>query len=398
MRRIVIAILILGMVWSGGSAGAQKKASKVSSAVNVGLQAVSVVLAQPTNESIVFNVVSDKARTVTLSWTAERAASGPSRTVDLTAGKPTEVRADGLQPDTEYRYEIAETATAGRFHTQRAAGSSFTFEIIGDSHPERAHQFDANLYVQTLTNAAADKPDFFLTIGDDFSVDTLKVVTPAALDGIFARQREFLSLVGQNAPLFLVNGNHEQASKANLNGTPNNVAVWSQTRRNSLFSQPVPDAFYTGDTEPVEHIGLLRDYYAWTWGDALFVVIDPYWHSDNPVDNAVGGRDKGKRDLWNNTLGDTQYAWLKKTLETSPAKFKFVFSHHVLGTGRGGIELATMYEWGGRDASGKDKFAAQRPGWELPIHALFVKTHVTAFVQGHDHIFVVTVNSTHLPA
>ncbi len=51
------------------------------------------------------------------------------------------------------------------------------------------------------------------------------------------------------------------------------------------------------------HIGFLCDSYDWAWGDALFVVIDSYWHSPEPVDN-------------------------------------FVFSHHVLGTGRGGIERA----------------------------------------------------------
>jgi len=346
------------------------------------LQPLSVVLARPTDRSIVFNLLSSQDRTVSLSWAPEGQPEGTSRTVTLAANKPTEVLAEGLKPDTAYTYRT-DASVESRFHTQRAPGSSFTFEIIGDSHPERSQQWDANLYAQTLSHAAADRPDFFLTIGVDFSVDTLPKITPSALDGIFGKQRLFLSLVGQTAPLFLVNGNHEQASKANLDGTADNVAVWSQTRRNSLFSQPVPNGFYTGDSEPVDHIGLLRDYYAWTWGDALFVVIDPYWHSDEAVDNAVGGGDKGKRDLWNNTLGDTQYAWLKKTLETSQAQFKFVFSHHVLGTGRGGIELANTFEWGD-----KAQFTAKRPGWELPLHPLFVKNKVTAFVQGHDHIFV----------
>ncbi|MBK6791105.1 MAG: hypothetical protein IPG80_00890 [Anaerolineales bacterium] len=41
-----------------------------------------------------------------------------------------------------------------------------------------------------------------------------------------------------------------------------------------------------------------------------------------------------------------QYQWFRQTLETSNAKYKFVFTHHVLGTGRGGIELADTFEWG----------------------------------------------------
>ncbi len=222
-----------------------------------------------------------------------------------------------------------------------------------------------------------------MTIGDDFSVGTLKTVNSDTVTQLYVNQRRSLGLVG--APVFLVNGNHEQASLANLDGTPDNVAVWAQTARNAYYPQPAPDAFYTGDTEPVEHIGLLRDYYAFTWGDALFVVIDPYWHSPQTVDNPFGvDRDqKTKRDMWNITLGETQYEWFKRTLETSTAKYKFVFAHHVNGTGRGGTELAYTYEWG--DVAG---FAVHRPGWGKPIHQLMADNGVTIFFHGHDHLFV----------
>ncbi|MCI0477231.1 MAG: metallophosphoesterase, partial [Anaerolineales bacterium] len=194
--------------------------------------------------------------------------------------------------------------------------------------------------------------------------------------------------VGSSAPIFLVNGNHEQAAQYNLNGTPNNVAVWAQLARNRYYPQPAPDNFYSGDAQPVEHIGLLRDYYAWTWGDALFVVIDPYWHSPVPVNNVLGGLGRQQRDMWSITLGDAQYQWFKKTLEQSNAKYKFVFTHHVLGTGRGGVELADEFEWGGKGRNGAWEFDKMRPGWELPIHQLMAKNGVTIFFQGHDHIFV----------
>jgi hypothetical protein len=204
---------------------------------------------------------------------------------------------------------------------------------------------------------------------------------------LYINQRQFLGLVGNSAPMFLANGNHEQAARYNLNGTPNNIAVWAQQARNRYYPQPAPDNFYTGDTQPVEFIGLLRDYYAWTWGDSLFVVIDPYWHSSVPVDNVIGGASK-QRDMWGITLGDTQYQWFKETLEQSNAKYKFVFAHHVLGTGRGGIELASEYEWGGKGKNGVWEFDKMRPTWELPIHQLMAKNGVTIFFQGHDHIFV----------
>ncbi len=304
---------------------------------------------------------------------------------------PAQVTLTNLSANTEYTYRL-QTRSPGakdfqsgpeyRFHTARAPGSPFVFEIQGDSHPERSPKQNVpELYEQTLLAVAKDRPDFYLCIGDDFSVDTLKEINKTTVEGAYLRQLPYLGLVAHSSALFLVNGNHEQAARANLDGTPDNVAVWAQNARNSLFPQPAPDGFYNGDQVEVPHIGLLRDYYAWTWGDALFVVIDPYWHSEVAVDNKFGGGKKD-RDLWRVGLGDEQYQWLKKTLEGSDAKFKFVFAHHVNGTGRGGVKVAKSYEWG--DVQG---IRTHRPGWDLPIHQLMVKNGVTIFFQGHDHIF-----------
>ena len=57
------------------------------------------------------------------------------------------------------------------------------------------------------------------------------------------------------------------------------------------------------------------------------------------------------------------YQWLKRTLETSKAKHKFVFAHHVLGSGRGGVDAADLYEWGGQGKKGEGTFKEKRPGW-----------------------------------
>jgi hypothetical protein len=74
-------------------------------------------------------------------------------------------------------------------------------------------------------------------------------------------------------------------------------------------------------------------------------------------------------------------------LEKSNARFKFVFAHHVNGTGRGGAERAKYYEWGGYNQNSEWEFNKKRPGWELPIHQLMAKNKVTVFFQGHDHLF-----------
>jgi len=308
--------------------------------------------------------------------------------------------------------------------------------------------YSPDVYVQTMRNVEKDRPDFYLTMGDDFSLDRLVnrgTLEQSSVDRVYAHQRSFLGFVGRSSPLFLVNGNHEQAGFNWLDGTPNNPAVMAGIARNRFFALPAPDDFYSGDEEELDFVGLLRDYYAWTWGDALFVVMDPYWHSPVPVDSAQGrerggrprsesvgdergdavsggeradrsgnerrrggsgggGRggerrggsgDEGRnasrsgrvRDWWGMSVGDEQYLWLKDTLEQSGARYKFVFCHHVMGTGRGGIEMAHVYEWGGKSQNGTWQFDEKRPGWDKPIHQLMVDNGVTMFFQGHDHIF-----------
>lgn len=366
---------------------------------------LSLILGRPTTHSITLNVLANE----TLECYVEYGVSDKSNSSNLSeksdlktkpqtipANTPTEILLDSLQPDKQYYYHLSYHKQNGSnfskspeysFRTQRVPGSTYIFEIQGDSHPERPHQFDPGLYAQTLKAAAKDNPDFYIMMGDDFSVDTLREVSKGAVEKIYLNQRYFLDLLAHSVPLFLVNGNHEQAAIYNLDGSPNNVAVWAQNSRNKLFPQPAPNNFYTGNAKPVEHIGLLRNYYAWTWGDALFVVIDPYWHSVKPVDNIYGSREKSRGDMWTITLGDAQYKWFKETLDKSKAKYKFVFTHHVLGTGRGGAERADLFEWGGKNNKGEYEFDKKRAGWELPIHQLMVNNKVTIFFQGHDHVF-----------
>ncbi|MGD1085699.1 MAG: metallophosphoesterase family protein [Verrucomicrobiota bacterium] len=369
---------------------------------------LSLVLGRASDRSVAVSVLAGEPMEGYIEYGTASGHYG--RKSDLRAfptGKPVEWTFDGLQPDTEYYYRMqsrkpGETEFHARpecrFRTRRATGSTFTFGIQGDSHPERPQMSDPELYARTLLDAASGKPDFYICMGDDFSVDTLRTVSAETVAARYTLQRPFLGLVARSAPLFLLNGNHEQASLFNFNQTDirHDVAVWAQNARNLYFPTPAPGGGYSGDIEPLKTIGSLRDYYAWNWGDALFVVLDNYWHSPDLVDNGFQERDEGggqgqngkrDRDWWGLTLGDTQYDWFKRTLEESKARHKFVFAHHVLGSGRGGIDECDLYEWGGRNKRGDWEFDLRRPGWELPVHQLMVKHGVTIFFQGHDHLF-----------
>lgn len=358
---------------------------------------ITEVLGRPTDHSVTLNVRSDTAIELYAEFgPAPGVYTAVTPTVTTAALSPVELLLDGLATDTRVYYRTRyrspgtqEPFAAGvehTFHTRRAPGGPFVFCVQGDSHPERASQFDSELYARTLSTVAADRPDFYLTSGDDFSIDTLKTVSKDTVTERYTLQLPYLGIVGVSAPLFLVNGNHEQAARYLLDGTPDNPAVWAQNARNAHYPQPAPDAFYTGNPAAVPFIGLLRNYFAWTWGDALLVVIDPYWSSPIPVD---GRLDDGPKtaDKWQITLGDAQYWWLKRTLEQSTARWKLVFAHHVSGFGRGGVEVASLYEWGGRDPDGTWRFGARRPTWPMPIHELFVANRVAIFFHGHDHLF-----------
>ena len=123
-----------------------------------------------------------------------------------------------------------------------------------------------------------------------------------------------------------------------------------------FFLNPVPNAFYSGDARTLPALSgdqLVQDYYAWTWGDALFVVISPFWTTTTkPYTTSVGGGETdatGSGDRWDWTLGLDQFNWLKSTLANSDAKYKFVFSHQIVGGN--GMSNQVNYGHGGVDSA-----------------------------------------------
>ena len=127
----------------------------------------------------------------------------------------------------------------------------------------------------------------------------------------------------------------------------------------------------------------------------MFVVIDPYWYTTTkPFTGNTGGgetSDTGSGNRWDWTLGQTQFNWLKTTLQNSTANYKFIFAHHMTGGSddyvRGGANPAHIAEWGGYNEAGSTyEWATKRPGWGSdPVHQILVDNNVSAFFHGHDH-------------
>ena len=346
-----------------------------------------IILGHPTRESITLSILTYHNMESYLEYGEQPGNYGKhTEVLTLENGVPTELLIEALQPDRRYyyrfRYRESETtefhaSEEYSFHTQRPPGSEFTFTIQADSHlDENSHP---EVYTTTLNNALNDKPDFHIDLGDTFMTDKYR----DNYQDVFAHylaQRYYFGLLCHSAPLFFVLGNHDGESGTRLNGKEDNMTVWSNRVRKQYYPNPVPDDFYSGNDTEEEFVGLPENYYAWEWGNALFVVLDPYWPTQN----------KGN-DPWNRTLGAEQYQWLTQTLEQSEATFKFIFIHYLPGgkdnASRGGVAIANRFEWGGHNTEGVFEFPQKRPGWEQPIHQLFVQHHVSAVFHGHDHLF-----------
>ena len=418
MKRSLALLVSLGLL---AVSSIQPAAAQASESENI-------ILGRPTDDSIAVHVQAPEGTEVFAEY-----GRSPGDYTGRTAAARTsvdnliELSLEGLQPDTRYFYRVnyrrpaaAANATGQEFtfHTQRPAGSTFSFGVQGDSHPERpgpGRMFHTDLYVQTMENVAAARPDLYFTLGDDFSISnrmpdlfqgSKTAMTQATVDAVYLNQRNFFGVMANSTSLMLVNGNHEEARRHLLNTPLHNVSIFAGNARTRIYPLPSPDDFYSVDEDEVPGVGLLKDYYAFEWGDALFVAIAPYWQSPAPV-GMSSGMGMGSLaeppwseiqedwealvsppdDPWESTIGDAQYQWLKSTLEESDARYKFVFAHHVLGTGRGAVEMAGLYEWGGHSADGAWEFDERRSGWELPIHQLMVENGVTIFFQGHDHMY-----------
>ena len=145
--------------------------------------------------------------------------------------------------------------------------------------------------------------------------------------------------IGPSIPIFLATGNHEDEEGWNLDDTGNYATgLWNIDVRKTYFPTPTQDGFYSGNTDPLPTaIGgdtNREDYYAWAWGDALFVVIDEFQYTMASPTAPLAGEtsdDPKTGDQWSWTLGQQQYDWLEQTLEDSDARYKFVFSHNMVG-------------------------------------------------------------------
>ena len=320
-----------------------------------------------------------------------------SRITRSMPGQPIEVTLRDLSPATEYLYRVVYRETGNKpfsrgmahsFRTQRAEGDEFTFTIESDTHVRYSEEAVAwqestgQLQMKDLSWDTIEKEgaDFHINLGDWFEGRVGHCITETTAVYDYIKTKAYQGT--RCWPTYFALGNHEGEN-------PTQDAYHLNARSARMKVIPNPDTtvstFYK-NPNPYE------SYYAWEWGDALFIVLDPYSYCTEDPD----------KDPWNWTLGKTQYDWLYHTLSSSRKKWKFVFLHQLLGGkrevrnyGRGGIEYAKFkvkqnatYEWGGEDQQGNNVWSQKRPGWKHgALHDMLEAQGVTALFHGHDHGF-----------
>ena len=376
----------------------------------------------PTDSSIVINIIPGSA----IEYYYEYGTNSGSYThqtgyFTAAAGETSEIEMTGLAANTEYFYRMRYHAPGDAmddwvirdehsFWTQRPEGSSFIFTITSDIHGQSGGSTN---FGRAVANIIADDPDFHLDLGDTFMIDGDTSQSAVNSAYLAYRATNAFGAFGTDTPIFLSSGNHEEEEGWNLDDTPFSAGVGGIQARKMYYPTPIEGDFYTGNTDPLSYIDeatygdkLREDYYAWEWGDALFVVIDPFQYTMELPYSPIAGEgsdDPVTGDQWSWTLGEQQFNWLKDVLQNSDAKFKFVFSHQMVGgipdnsvSGgagyvRGGAEAAGYFEWGGLNFDGTPGFSTHRletPFGTMTIQEMFVEYGVSAYFHGHDHQYV----------
>lgn len=291
----------------------------------------------------------------------------------------------GLPPATRIPYRLVRgddlnPVYQGSAPTAPPPGTPFTFAMITDTHlnprdpllpgttvgPDFYGEMEQTM-LDVMSEVSAVGADFVINLGDLLDYHALGQFNGPAPDVHWARlaylnYRRLLGDTTANAAHFEVIGNWDGES-----GCDSADAIARSTTQRLIYSPGPSPATYPEGGSPNQ------DYYAFTWGDALFVVLNVMTYT--PTCHLLD-YDPGLPDDW--TLGTAQLAWLQRTLAGAKAKWRFLFIHHTVG-GAAGDPSDTAYGRGGGQAA--------HVGEQAQIHAMMLQYGVQVFFYAHDHVF-----------
>jgi hypothetical protein len=333
----------------------------------------------PTRSSIIMNLVSGEkviACYVRVGETKEvmKGKWQQSETVSMESLTVRQIRLEPLKSDTEYRCQLFvrlkdqsefRMLMENPFRSQKTTPSAFSFALFSDAHIYPGAPNRYRILNEVTQSILTRRPDLSLMLGDNIQTFTSHggPMTEKRYGRIlYAHLRHALGILPSSVPLFNTIGNWEGENGWH----PEQERGWARRARTTWIPTPDPKTYPEGGSE-------FGDYYGFTWGDALFLILNVsgYTPSDHTMQSPIG-----RADDW--TLGEVQKQWLHKRLSTSTAKWKFLFLHHTVG-GKAGDDINSRYGRGGGRAA--------RTGEQALIHEWMKTYGVQALFYGHDHVF-----------
>ena len=290
-------------------------------------------------------------------------------------------------------YELPERT----FRTQREKGVRFSFSIIADSHIFDTRKYLGNREgVNTATDLILNSDDeFVIFAGDETGVTSAYEFERMGLDNdsppkisrkLWHFWRRTYPGLTHSFPTYFCLGNHDGET-----GWAHHMRPIATVNRKRYFPMPTHETYAEGGEnedfggEKFSRYGNcspLENYYAFSWGDVLFIVLDVCRYSASEAHTRPA-----KPEDW--TLGEGQLNWLRSVLSSTKKKQKFIIAHHVVGGWKynpsGGLK-----EGSGKPlAYGRGGAVYARIGEQAKIHDLMIEHKVKAFIYGHDHVFSV---------
>ena len=334
----------------------------------------------------------------------------------------------GLTSATEYWYRVEFEATddpgvwqvlpAGRLRTQKPPGEEFEFSLLADLHWGDCFFFFDLRTVWGFNNLLC-LSQMLAESGVDFCVDLGDAAYPNGIRSQgealwhYAEYRRVMAQVFERMPVFYALGNHEKEAGFYQHGDSgqvsgswqgNHLESWQYAQKWATHARLLFVPNPRGDTYPEGGEGApgfdsaadwgagddpwndgershLQNFYAWSWGDALFVVLDPFRYT-------LPGSARLPLSPREWRLGPTQMNWLAQTLAASSARWKFVIAHHQLGGGLIGRYGEAVQEWKGLAYGRGSAIEAARANTEQAlVHALMRQHGAQFFLYAHDHCF-----------
>jgi len=262
----------------------------------------------------------------------------------------------GLSPSTKYYYRVVVMPPEGgwqaprsihSFWTRRPRGETFRFAIWADPHRDivkselkRRHWEEWSTLVE---NVRRENADFLMDVGDTWTLARGSgrpgsKYLPALYSMVMRPTRngpggyQGVADLCADCGYYMARGNHE--------GLNDYDSPYEKKLLSTLLKLFVPNP--SGATYPQggsDDDDYDQGYFAFEWGDALFIVLDAVKYKEPKLKLRSPERFH---------IGQKQLEWLTSTLQQSSARWKLIFVHHLFGGGnyyaRGGAAFAFDYE------------------------------------------------------